>query len=273
MTKIILYSFAALAVIACNSQVSDKSIVDTDTLENEVITLVNNNENNLLNRFNCPKGFKRIEVDSASYAYYLRTIPLKKSTEPVLYFDGTIKVNDNVYIAVIDQEIGKRDLQQCADACMRLRGEYLYHKKDFTNIHFNFLSDNKPRYYESYVKGNYSYSKFLSYMNYVFAFANTGSLHDELEKVENRNEIEPGNILIQKRTPYGHAMTVMDVAKNEEGEIIYLLSQSYMPAQETQIVINPSDSTISPWYKLEEGEIITPEWQFSTEDLRKFPNQ
>jgi hypothetical protein len=51
---------------------------------------------------------------------------------------------------------------------------------------------------------------------------------------------------------------------------MYMLAQSYMPAQETQILINPNDESLSPWYPLKDGEIKTPEWTFMSGDLRCF---
>lgn len=270
--KLFLFIFPVLVVNACSSQDSIEVSERNTDKENKVITLLNESENNLLKRVNCPMGYSRIKLDSTSFGNYLRNVPLKNAGESVLYYNGVEKPNNNIYIAVLDQTIGKRDLQQCADACMRLRGEYLFEKEDFENIHFNFLSDHKPRYFKDYAKGDYSYKKFLSYMNYVFAYANTRSLHHELEKVSKIDSILPGDILIQTGNPYGHAMTVMDVAENNDGEKIFLLSQSYMPAQETQVVINPSSEEISPWYKVKEGDIITPEWTFTSEDLHRFPN-
>ena len=108
-------------------------------------------------------------------------------------------------------------------------------------------------------------------MNYIFSYANTASLKNELKRVDNKKDIQIGDVFIQKGRPYGHAVTVMDIAKNETGEIIFLLSQSYMPAQDIHILKNPSDQSISPWYKLAEtGEFITPEWVFEFEDLMRF---
>jgi len=48
----------------------------------------------------------------------------------VKYYDGSTKINRNVYCSVIDQDIDPVDLQQCADAVMRLRGEYLLKQKN-----------------------------------------------------------------------------------------------------------------------------------------------
>ena len=80
-----------------------------------------------------------------------------------------------------------------------------------------------------------------------------------------------GDVFIQKGRPYGHAITVMDIAKNESGEKIFMLSQSYMPAQDIHILKNPNNEGFSPWYKLNnEDDLVTPEWTFSYEDLMRF---
>ena len=168
-------------------------------------------------------------------------------------------------------DVGTRDLQQCADAVMRLRAEFLYGLKQYNNIHFNFLSDSKPRYYNDYVKGDFSYIKFRKYMNYIFSYANTSSLKNELHKINSAEEIQIGDVFIQKGKPYGHAVTVMDIAKNQMGEILFLLSQSYMPAQDIHILNNPKNLTISPWYKVKKtGNLNTPEWTFTFDDLMRF---
>jgi hypothetical protein len=38
--------------------------------------------------------------------------------------------------AVMDLPVGNKDLQQCADAIMRLRAEYLYRPGQFNSIRF-----------------------------------------------------------------------------------------------------------------------------------------
>ena len=59
----------------------------------------------------------------------------------------------------------------------------------------------------------------------------------------------------------------------ENGEKVFILAQSYMPAQQTQILVNPFDKEISPWYRLNSSgeKLITPEWQFKITDLKRFP--
>ena len=108
-------------------------------------------------------------------------------------------------------------------------------------------------------------------MNYIFSYANTASLKRELKAVD-INDIMPGDVFIQSGNPYGHAITVMDVAvNNNTGKKIFMISQSYMPAQDIHILKNLNDETLSPWYSLEFGEALdTPEWTFYKGDLKRF---
>ena len=46
----------------------------------------------------------------------------------------------NVHEAVVNIDIGERDLLQCADAVMYLRGEYLYKSGLYDKIQFEFAN-------------------------------------------------------------------------------------------------------------------------------------
>ncbi|MEM6719635.1 MAG: DUF4846 domain-containing protein [Bacteroidota bacterium] len=221
-------------------------------------------------RFNTPKDYERVPLDKSHFGSYLRKLPLKPFNSKVKYYDGREKYNNNVYISVVDMEIGTRDLQQCADAVMRLRGEFLFEQKRLQDIHFTFVSDGKPRYFKKYAKGDHSYKKFRRYMNYIFAYANTASLRKELAKVPNIQDVQVGDVFIQQGNPFGHAVIVVDVAKNAQGKKIFIIAQSYMPAQETQILVNNQNTELSPWYVAKKGTLNTPEWTFDSSDLRRF---
>ena len=68
----------------------------------------------------------------------------------------------------------------------------------------------------------------------------------------------------------GHAVIVVDMAKDRTGKSRFLLAQSYMPAQEVHLLKNPG-SPRSPWYPLEFGEtLVTPEYTFARGELRRF---
>ncbi|QRY60206.1 hypothetical protein BCY89_02370 [Sphingobacterium siyangense] len=215
-----------------------------------------------------PEGFKRPTYRVEEFGNFLENLPLYPIEQEVHYYNGKIKPRNNIYNSVVKLDIGKRDLHQCADAVMRLRADYLYQQKRYKDIKFNFLSDSKPRTYTSYAKGNYSYPTYWKYLEYVFAYANTASLHDELPNVKTTQEVKIGDTFIQKGSPIGHAIIVVDLAKDSTGKTIVLLAQSYMPAQEIQILNNWNNSTLSPWYDIDQDIIKTPEWTFYPKNLK-----
>lgn len=236
-------------------------------------SLIHKEGKTLKERILLPNGFERLPYKKGTYGHYLRTVPLKKHGSKVRYFEGSYKSPGKIYCAVVDWTLGKKDLQQCADAAMRLRAEYLYDKGLYKQIRFNFLKDGKPRYYKKFAK-KYNRKSFDEYLDYVFLYANTRSLNKQLKKAK-WDSLESGDVLIQVGKPFGHAVTVMDTAINKKTkEKIYLLSQSYMPAQDIQILNNPTDKKLSPWYstivKDKKGRIKTPEWTFKQGDLRRF---
>ncbi|MBX7219191.1 MAG: DUF4846 domain-containing protein [Blastocatellia bacterium] len=89
-----------------------------------------------------PDGFIRENALPASFAAWLRNLPLKQGRPPVKLFNGQDKRNQTAHAAVFDIDVGDMDLQQCADAVMRLRAEYLYSRglatgNSFQALHFN----------------------------------------------------------------------------------------------------------------------------------------
>lgn len=248
--------------------------------------IIQENGESIARRFMPPQGYHRIPLDSNSFGFYLRYLPLKPSGSDVYYYNGKKKDNSHVAAAVVDMDIGKKDLQQCADAVIRLRAEYLRDAGRENEIVFNFTNGTPaswPEWKEGkrcFVNGNHvewrstagysnSYENFLTYLETVFMYAGSLSLENELYPA-GLADITPGNVFIQGGSP-GHAVIVVDVAKNESGEIIFMLAQSYMPAQDIHVLINPENSQISPWYQLKSGEkLYTPEWVFEADRLKQF---
>lgn len=244
----------------------------------------------ILSRILVPNNYQRIHVKENTFAQYLRKLPLKPPGSTVKLYNGKEKFR-NVHIAVINIDIGKKDLQQCADAIMRLKAEYLFGKGEFDKIHFNFTNGFRCDYskwidgYRIKVNGykttwvkKYGYSNtykdFLNYMELIFMYAGTLSLEKELTKVELK-DIRTGDVFIQGGSP-GHAVIVVDMAVNKDnGSKIFLLAQSYMPAQDIHILVNKKDKDLSPWYSLTDvnEKLYTPEWTFNSSDLRRFKGE
>jgi hypothetical protein len=99
----------------------------------------------------------------------------------------------------------------------------------------------------------------------------TASLEKQLHRVSNFSAIQPGDVLIKGGSP-GHAEMVMDIAVNSNGKTIYLLAQSYMPAQNIHILKDPMDGDLSPWYEVKAANsfIYTPEYLFTPSQLRRW---
>ena len=92
-------------------------------------------------------------------------------------------------------------------------------------------------------------------------------------KSEAIEDMQIGDLFLKGATP-GHAVIIMDMAKNKKtGEKIFLLAQSYMPAQDIHILKNPDSEQLSPWYSVNFGEVLeTPEWTFEKGQLMRFQN-
>lgn len=212
-----------------------------------------------------PSGYTRLPTEKNSFAAWLRQVPLKRN-KSVYTYNGQLKINQQVQFAVLDISVGNKDLQQCADAVMRLRAEYLYSHKQYGAIDF---IDNENTHYK--FTGPFNREAFDKYLQKVFAYCGSLSLSRQLKTVSDFKHIQAGDVLISGGSP-GHAMLVMDVATNEKGNKIYLLSQSYMPAQDIHLVINPADKNLSPWYEVNNRELIeTPEWTFTINQLKRWP--
>jgi len=249
--------------------------------------IINPDGTTIATRINPPQGYKRETLDSTSFGYYLRNFPLIKHDSKVYQYDGKEKWNANVHEAVLNIDVGDKDLQQCADAVMRLRAEYLYKRKQYDKIHFNFTNGFNAEYkkwaegYRIKVNGNsttwykagvssYSYLNFRKYMELVFNYAGTLSLTKELKAIS-VNDIQAGDVFIKGGSP-GHAVLVVDVAVNSTtGKKVFLVAQSYMPAQDIHVLKNFEQPALSPWYDISTmDKLYTPEWTFSKTELKRF---
>ena len=235
-------------------------------------------------RFAPPSGFTRTTAPPESLASFLRGLPLLDGNPDVLLFDGTAKRYQRGHAAVIDIDVGKHDLQQCADAVMRLLAEHRYaHKLPvcFTATSGDpmpwarYASGERPA-----VSGNHltwspraqpdaSHDAFRAYLDMVFTWAGTLSLHRDLTAVTDDVRLEPGDVFIVGGSP-GHAVLVADVAENAAGEQRFLLVQSYMPAQQIHVLRAPEGA----WYRLPGSgrELATPEWTFPAGSRRRLVN-
>jgi hypothetical protein len=236
-----------------------------------------------------PIGSTRIVLKSNSFAAWVRDLPLKKNNTIYLY-NGQAKANQREHYAVVDISTGNQNLQQCADALMRLRAEYLYSIHAYDRINFK-TGNGKELSFARYARGEryallrqqlsahtintppcYTHNCLTQFLNVVFNYCSTYSLEVMCKPKEISDGIMPGDMFVKAGSP-GHAMMVADVAVNAQtGKRIYLLLQGFMPAQDIHIVRNPSNTMLSPWYEeSNDRDVETSGWTFKPTDLKTWP--
>jgi len=292
-----IFAYFSILTICCgcvpNSAESDPSIAEQENVQStpaHVPQELNTNPNGseIKSRIQPPDGFNWVEEEEGSMGQFLQNLKLKPSGSQILDYTGTPIDNQSEHAAVLDIDVGDKNLQQCADAVIRLRAEYLWHHNRQSEIAFHFTSGDLCRW-EDYrdgvrpsITGNNvrfsktatldrSYANFRKYLNLVFTYAGTISLDKETRRLGTDETLEPGDILITPGSP-GHVVIIVGHAQNANGKNIYLLAESYMPAQSIHIVTNPYNSSISPWYELKPttDPVTTARYSFATGNFRRF---
>ncbi len=247
---------------------------------------INTAGDSILSRVKAPKGYKRVKYSKSSFQEYLRNYKLKKYGAPIINYDGSEYFAQHWHDAILEIPVPKNGLQQCADALMRIRAEYLWSINQQHKIGFKFTSGHycswkqfaegyRPKINGNKVKflktksTNYSKNNFYNYLNLIFMYAGTASLHSELPKVKIEN-LKIGDMLVQPGFP-GHIEIIVDEIINEEGKKMYLLAQGNTPAQNICLLKNFEDSDISPWYRFVENEpVYTPSYYFNNPIFVRF---
>jgi hypothetical protein len=241
----------------------------------------------LATRLAPPRGFEREVLSPQTFGDWLRGLPLKPGRPDVRLFDGRPKQRQDVHAAVIDIDVGARDLQQCADAVLRLRAEWLFATGQRDALRFRFTSGDefpwarwaageRPLVRGTQVRwsrsapADPSRASFRRYLDTLFTYAGTLSLERETLAVP-ASEMRVGDVFVQGGSP-GHAVIVVDMAwERTTGRRVFMLAQSYMPAQEIHVLRNLQQPRLGPWYQLDFGDaLVTPEWTFERRHLRRF---
>ncbi|WP_166648065.1 DUF4846 domain-containing protein [Hymenobacter sp. UV11] len=242
----------------------------------------------LAQRMAPPAGSQRVAVAAGSWGEWLRGLPLRPAGTPARLYNGQLKDNQAVVAAVVDIDPGTKDLQQCADAVMRLRAEYLFSVNP-NKIHFH-LTTGYDAWFSDFVAGRTfrvkgedvlpadkpteapTHAALGRYLLPVFGYAGTLSLSREVQPVP-LAQVQPGDVLVHGGRP-GHAVLIADVATNARtGQRYILLAQSYMPAQNIHLLRNVDQPALGAWFAVPgpgATEFDTPEWTFACTELGRF---
>lgn len=229
-------------------------------------------------RFDLPAGFHKVKVTPGSFAEYLRNLPLKPEGATLYYYNHQIK-KLKYDGGVVDCDFGNNYAEQCADAVIYLRANWLWKTKQYDKIHFNFNNGFKADYakwakgYRIHVnkktwacnyfkrgKEDYSYETFRKYLDIVFEYAGTASLTKELKSIS-FSDLHIGDVLINGGYP-GHAVIIVDEAVNNKGKKLFLIAQGYTPAQEIEIY--------NKWFSVDSTPFYFPYWTFKGTFTKRF---
>jgi len=232
-------------------------------------------------------------VTAGSYAHWLRHLPLRKPGTPVRDHRGApLAASTAVAAAVVDLDVGKRDLQQCVDTLIRLRAEYLWYKKRPHRARFRYAGGRyfgwaqwargiRPKrrggriVYEKRAYASLSRRNFRRYLTFLFAM--TGTMHHVGEPRVPFARLSAGHFFIQpppRPGALGHAVVILDVAREVggRGRLRALLAEGFTPAQSFH-VLQRNTTGGGAWFALDPSQPVqTPLWgpAFQWSQLRRF---
>lgn len=270
---------STIIFLSCNTRVSEGD---------KIVNLKQNKSANIIKkRILPPNGYKWVSEGGNSFGSFLQNLELKPHGAKILYFNGVPISNQSAHVAILNYDVGNRDLQQCADAVIRLRAEYLFERGRYSEIAFHFTSgdlfswEQYSNGYRAIATGNNvsfaktkneddSYQNFRKYLDAVYNYAGTISLNKETTGIFNDEEIKSGDILVTPGSP-GHALIIVGRATNANNESVFLLAEGYTPAQSIHIIKNIGND-INPWYNLStrSNETITARYTFRPTNIRRF---
>ncbi len=284
--KIFKLIVLSLVAITCNKQekIIEKPTLNSPELKTENITLINPKANILKDRLLPISDFKRVETPANSWENFLQNLKLQDFGKPILKYDGSETSDQKHHVGILTYDIGTTDLQQCADALIRLRAEYLFKNEKYSDIHFRFTSGDNYAW-ESYAKGirpiingnsvRFSqsastnqlnnYQEFRKYLDIIYTYAGTISLPRDLKEDRNKKEFEIGDLIITPGSP-GHVVMVVDKIDNGDQKR-YALIEGYTPAQSIHIL----SENANPWFDLKISDNVpTPRYYFKNAVIKHF---
>jgi hypothetical protein len=201
----------------------------------------------IANSIKVPDGYIREEFPSTSYSNWIRNLPLKERHIILDHRGKRLGVYSfyNVFAVVEMPLLFDSDLEQCADYAMRFWAEY---HKDNNKLDSLYLFDYNGN------KRNFSScgKTYVEFLKRAFSYSNSYSLKEGCKEVEIKN-LKPGDMIVQNESgSIGHVSIILDVCASGQGEKLYLIGYSFMPAQEFHIEKADDTKGIGGWFKIEE---------------------
>lgn len=200
----------------------------------------------IINSIEVPDGYIREKFPAGSYNNWIQNLPLKECTV-ILDYTGKRLDTYSFYniFAVVDMPLlFNADLEQCADYCMRFWAEYHKEMDKLDSLYLFDYSGNKKRF-------SGSGKTYIEFLRQAFAYSNSYSLKMGCKELE-IEDLKPGDMIVQnKGGGIGHVSLILDVCASEQGEKLYLIGYSFMPAQEFHIEKADDSRGIEGWFTIE----------------------
>ncbi|HVP10331.1 MAG TPA: DUF4846 domain-containing protein [Phycisphaerae bacterium] len=234
-----------------------------------------------------PDGFARVDVAAGSFADWLRFLPMLPEGSPVVGPKGEVimPANDRSLAGAVALQPHTAKTLSAPNILVRLRAEYLWATGRMDDLAFHFTSGHLSTWKEwasglrPTVRGknvtvaksasaDTSRTNFTGYLESIFQYGTVYSLFKDTDKAS-EPVIEAGSVFIRVGRP-GHAVMILDVARNPEGQTRVLIGEGGTPVR-TFHVLRAGDG--SPWFPLGRSEPIDlgAKGVFHLKDLRHWP--
>ncbi|MEJ2053170.1 MAG: DUF4846 domain-containing protein [Calditrichaceae bacterium] len=242
----------------------------------------------ILERIYLPDGYERVPADSGSFGYWIRRMPLLPEKSAVKDYKNRIfkESKDTTIAAVIAYNIKGRNLDQCMDILMRLYAEYLISMNRKDEIRYplpdglmlgwaEWKSGMRPKfrgvhfYLEKIAEPDSADRNFNRYLNTIFEYSGTQAFYHYYKDI-NPDSLQIGDFIVKKGRK-GHAVMIVDLARDNEGNLIALIGQGDTPACQFYLLNYKKEN---PWFPLETGIDVLPmpiKKKMRWKGLRRFP--
>lgn len=214
-------------------------------------------KNSKVSDISVPEGFQRIIYKKSGFPEWLRNLHLKSNSKILLYNNEEYSNNNFKIMFVINRKLlFKKNIEQCADFCMRFWGEY----------HRNTNQLNKLYLYDYFGKKVFYKSEAYSFEDFLktaMLSSNPHSLKIGCKQI-NINDAIPGDLIVQSKEKWiGHTSMIIDACENKKGEKLFLIGFGFSPAQEFHIEKAADNFGKKGWFSLS-GYIEFLEQKYST---------
>ena len=220
----------------------------------------------IANSIQAPNGYIREKFPVGSYSDWVQNLPLKECTKILDYTEKRLDAYSfyNIF-AVVDMPIlFHSDLEQCADYCMRFWAEYHKKMNRLDSLYLFDYSGNKKKF-------SGSGKTYIEFLRWSFAYSNSYSLKEGCREVL-VEDLKPGDMIVQNKSGgIGHVSLILDVCASEQGEKLYLIGYSFMPAQEFHIEKADDSRGVEGWFTIDGYfEYLSEVLPFGKPVLRRF---